>query len=164
MSQELERYLNDHLAGSSGALLLIGHLIETAETAEARDFFGNLRDEVAADQKLLEQLLESAAMKTSATLKIAGEVTGRVGLLKLMWEGFQPGELGRFEALEMLAIGIQGKRLLWLALAEISPWFPEWREFNFAALELQAISQRDEVEKWRIKAAVEALPDVERRP
>jgi hypothetical protein len=68
-----------------------------------------------------------------------------------MWEGFEPGELGLFEALEMLALGVQGKRLLWVALREIAPAYPAWKDVNFADLELEAIRQRDGVEAWRIE-------------
>lgn len=57
MNQNLERYLNDYLAGSCGALLMIGHLIETAEVEEACRFFKYLRDQVEEDQKLLESML-----------------------------------------------------------------------------------------------------------
>jgi hypothetical protein len=163
MKQELERYLNDHLAGATGALLVIQHLADHVENPEARDFFIGLKAEVQADRDLLEDLLASAGLNSSTILKIAGDMTARLGLMKLMWEGTDPGELGLFEALEMLALGVQGKRLLWLALREITPWFPEWNGHNFAELELKAIQQRDGIERWRIEAAREALPPIERR-
>lgn len=163
MSLELERYLNDHLAGSAGALLLISHLADTADLPGAPEFFTSLHGQVEADQKLLERLLDLAGMSPSGTSKAAGQLTARVGMLKLMWEGFKPGELGMFEALEMLAIGIQGKRLLWVALSEVTPWFHEWESIDFAALELDAIGQRDQVEAWRVEAARDILPGAERR-
>jgi hypothetical protein len=68
-----------------------------------------------------------------------------------------------FEALEMLALGVQGKRLLWLVMQEIQPWFPEWSDYDFANLELEAIRQRDGVEVWRIEAAKESLISEKRR-
>jgi hypothetical protein len=163
MNHELERYLNDHLAGATGALLVIQHLADHVENPEARDFFVGLKTEVQGDRDLLEDLLASAGLESSTVLKIAGGVTARLGLMKLMWEGTDPGELGLFEALEMLALGVQGKRLLWLALGEIAPWFPEWNGHDFANLELKAIQQRDGVERWRIEAARDSLPPEERR-
>ena len=83
--------------------------------------------------------------------------------MKLMWEKVEPGQLGMFEALEMLAIGIQGKRLLWMVLYEISTWFPEWDGVDFRRLELEAIEQRDGVDAWRIEAAADALVSPERK-
>jgi hypothetical protein len=65
----------------------------------------------------------------------------------------QHGELGRFEACEMLALGIQGKRLLWRGLAEIAPFHPGWHAFDFHTLERDAERQRDAVEEERMKAA-----------
>lgn len=159
MDQELERYLNDHLAGSSGALLMIGHLIDTLEDPQAVDFFVELKTDVEEDRRLLEHLLTSAGLHPSGILKAAGKLTARVGFLKLMWEGFEPGKLGLFEALEMLALGVQGKRLLWLALREIAHTYPAWSEVNFADLELEAIRQRDGVEGWRIEAARATFAD-----
>jgi hypothetical protein len=68
-----------------------------------------------------------------------------------------------FEALEMLALGIQGKRLLWVVLQEIAPHFPEWEDINFAELEFEAIRQRESVEDRRIESGREALASMERR-
>ncbi len=163
MNQNLERYLNDHLAGASGALFMIDHLIETAEVEEARRFFKDLRNHVAEDQKILELMLHLVGMEVSTTLKTVGNVTARVGMLKLKWEGFEPGKLGLFEGLEMLVIGIQGKRLLWIVIQQILQWFPEWHQIDFSKLEQTAITQRDQVEEWRIKAGIDSLPDIERR-
>jgi len=161
--ETLERYLNDHLAGASGALLVIDRIIDSQDSPEAEEFFRDLKSKVEDDRSRLEELLIAAGLSPSLLLKATGHVSARFGLMKLMWEGMEPGELGMFEALELLSLGIQGKRLLWLALHEIGGLFPEWSDFDFAALELDAIRQRDEVERWRIEAAVEALPGVEKR-
>ncbi|MES2661389.1 MAG: hypothetical protein V4689_22405 [Verrucomicrobiota bacterium] len=163
MDHDLQRYLNDHLAGSNGALLLIQHFIDTMNESEARDDFILLKKSVENDRALLEHLIASAGLDTSAVANAAGDLAARVGFLKLMWEGFETGGLGLFEGLEMLALGIQGKSLLWLSLREISSWYPEWNEVDFSKLEMDAIEQRDSVEFWRIEAARDILPSVERR-
>lgn len=163
MEQDLERYLNDHLAGSQGALLLIQDLADRHEDETAKGFFIDLKSKVADDQTLLKQLLADAKLDQSTFLKVAGDLTARVSRIKLMWEGMKPGELGIFEALEMLVLGIQGKRILWIMLGEIAPYYPEWSGVNFADLELEAIRQRDLVEEYRIEAGKEALTSPERR-
>ncbi len=62
----------------------------------------------------------------------------------------------------MLAIGIQGKRLLWVMLGEIAPQVPGWRGIRFADLESAAIQQRDAVELRRLAADRDAfIPAVE---
>lgn len=163
MDQNLLRYLNDHLAGSSGAIGLIQNLASSAELSEEARYFRSLEKKVEADRGLLKELIGRLGESSSSLLETAGSITGAAGRLKLIWEGMEPGGLGRFEALEVLSLGIQGKRLLWLAMAEIAGNIPEWNGINFADLELDAIDQRDSVEARRIEAAAEALLDIERR-
>lgn len=163
MDQFLTRYLNDHLAGSSSALLLIQELADSHDAPEARKFLLQLKDDVIADRSRLENLLERIGQNPSALLKVAGGIVARIGGIKLMREKIEPGELGLFEGLEVLAVGVQGKRLLWVSLREIAVWFPEWNDIDFARLERQAIQQRDNIEFWRIKAAKEILADEKRR-
>lgn len=161
MDKQLRRYLNDHLAGAGGAIKVLDRLVQ--EETSGEDFYRHLKSQVEEDQHKLQHLLTSAGLDRSAPTRLAGAVTAQAGRLKLMWEGFEPGELGLFEALEMLALGIQGKRLLWVILDEIAPAFPEWSGMNFAELELAAIRQRDAVEERRIEAGRAALIDPERR-
>jgi hypothetical protein len=105
MDKELERYLNDHLAGSSAALILIQEIADKSDDPDAKSFFRELKEEVEADRMLLGELQKSIGKEPSAVLKAAGNIAARVGGLKLMWEGIKPGSLGMFEALEMLALG-----------------------------------------------------------
>lgn len=157
MNTELHRYLNDHLAGSAGAIGVIKKLADTADDPEESEFFRDLGQKVDADRDLLKRLIAQLGESSSFLLEAAGGITGAASRLKLAWEGIQPGQLGRFEALELLALGIQGKRLLWSVLAEIGPRIPEWNAVKFADLELDAIEQRDSVEERRIAAGREAL-------
>ena len=160
---ELQRYLNDHLAGSAGAIGLIRKLATGAADAEEARFFRELEEKVEEDRRLLKELIGRLGQSSSPVLETAGEITAAAGRLKLMWEGMEPGRLGRFEAMEILALGIQGKRLLWVVLGELAPFVPEWQGIEFAELELDAIAQRDAAETRRIDAAMDALLDAERR-
>jgi len=163
MDQDLQRYLNDHLAGSQSALVLIQDLADRQDDPDEAEFFSGLKRKVEGDQGLLKNLLTSIGQDESTFLKAAGSLTGKASRLKLLWEGMQPGKLGMFEALEMLSLGIQGKRLLWVVLREIAPHFPEWAGTDFASLELEAIEQRDAVEERRIAHGRETLASTERR-
>lgn len=160
MSRELERYLNDHLAGSSGALLLIDQLSECMDDPTAREDLSRLKEDVLKDRELLEHLLKQSGADPSTFLKAAGEITGRMGMFKLWWEGMESGKLGMFEALEILALGVQGKRLLWRALDSISDRIPGWKDVDFSQLEADALRQRDRVEHWRMEAAKASLGKV----
>lgn len=153
----LEHYLNDHLAGAAGALVLVADLSKRENSGIDAGFFKQLHERIFADRELLVRLMKLANLQSSSFLQAIGGATARIGRLKLAWEGFNPGELGLFEALEMLAIGIQGKRLLWDALAELAPDFKEWTGIDFAALAQSAEDQRDEVEKKRLAVVRQAL-------
>jgi hypothetical protein len=48
--EELPIYLNDHLAGSVGALELLDRLIKTYKGKPLERFFHDLRNEIEADQ------------------------------------------------------------------------------------------------------------------
>jgi hypothetical protein len=96
-------------------------------------------------------------MEQSKPLQVAGTLTAKAGRLKLLWEGLKPGELGMFEALEMITLGIHGKRLLWVMLGEIAPQAPGWKNVDFAELERAAIRQRDALEERRIQAGRNTL-------
>ena len=157
MNDRLERYLNDHLAGATGALVIIDDLAARQTDPAEERFFRDLKSAVEEDRDLLKKLLKRADLEESTAQKLAGGITARAGRLKLLWEGMDPGELGIFEALEMLVLGIQGKRILWLMLGDIAPLFPEWSHVDFPALERQAIEQRDAVELRRRTAGRLAL-------
>lgn len=155
MNKDLERYLNDHLAGSCGALNLLQDLAERQELPADRRFFLQLKESVESDQALLESLLDAGDMERSKTAKAAGTLAAKASRLKLLWEGLEPGGLGMLEALEVLALGIQGKLLLWVMLGEIAPLIHGWRAVDFHNLEREAIRQREEVENRRKEAGRE---------
>ncbi|MES2981066.1 MAG: hypothetical protein V4727_02040 [Verrucomicrobiota bacterium] len=163
MDQDITRYLNDHLAGSSAAILLIQELAESYQAPEARDFFFQLKEEVKDDRLILEDLFERIGKEPSVLIKMAGVMAARITSLKLMWEKIEPGKLGLLEGLEMLELGVEGKRLLWKSLREIAIWFPEWEGIDFEKLDLRAIQQRRDIEFWRINAAKNILANVNRR-
>lgn len=159
MDDELQRYLNDHLGGSAGAVDLIRSLAERGGESIDRLFFEELESKVEHDREQLKELIARLGGSSSDLLEAAGNLTAKAGKLKLEWEGFEPGSLGMMEALEILSLGIEGKRLLWVLLAKLAPSIPEWREIDFAWLEREAAEQRDAVEERRLKAGLEALLD-----
>lgn len=163
MDSKLQRYLNDHLAGSAGAVDLLQSICDAQDEPEEARYFREQKSKVEEERRFLKGLIEKLGKKDSTLLQAAGKLTGKASKLKLLWEGFEPGRLGMFEALEILAAGIQAKRLLWVVLREIAPWIPEWEGCDFEKLEKEALAQRDAVEGRRIEAGVAALVEPERR-
>jgi hypothetical protein len=65
--------------------------------------------------------------------------------------------LGTFEALEALRLGILGKRALWQALAVVAEGDGRLRGMDFHHLAARAQAQHTQVEERRLEAAPTAL-------
>ena len=157
MYSNLERYLNDHLLGSAGAVDLIETLARSSAGTSDETFFLNLKSKVEEERELVHGLLAALGKSQSKILEVMGNLTAKGGRLKLLWEGTDSGELGIFEALEILSLGIGGKRSLWLMLEKIAPAIPEWAGTDFTALATNAQEQLYAVETRRITAGEGAL-------
>ena len=60
------------------------------------------------------------------------------------------------EDVEVLSLGIEGKRLLWAALGAAAASHEPLREFDFDALQARAQEQRDRLEPFRLRLASES--------
>jgi hypothetical protein len=153
--QPLFVYINDHVAGSVAALELIEHLVSSYVGQPLESFFAELEREIKSDQTVLKQLLAAAEQKPSFFRSFTGWITEKFARAKLKLAGQKLGGLGLVQALEMLALGIRGKQLLWRALAA-SDWRP-LQDVDLARLEQQAIEQQERVEEKRLVAVREAF-------
>ncbi len=154
----LASYLNDHLAGSVAALSLLKHLIKAMEGTPHACFFEELRGEIAADQAALEALLAGFG-EESRIRKAAGWIAEKIGQVKVQIDGQKFGELGLLEALEMLALGITGKRMLWAALGSAFKHSPLLSNVDLAFMEQRAVAQLERVEAARVASAVAAFAE-----
>jgi hypothetical protein len=148
-------YLNDHLAGSTGGLELAKRAAGEHEHTALGTFLAQLRDEIAEDRRALEDLMEQLGVhadRAKVAVAWAGEKAGR---LKPNGELRGSSPLTPLVELEMLSIGVEGKRLLWLALAELDS-LPMSDE-HVAELVARAESQRERLEDHRREAARRAL-------
>lgn len=153
----LATYLNDHLAGSVGAIELLGRLADNEEAGSSRQQeMIALREEIQADQDLLKKLLESRSSDQSTVKKAGAWVMEKVARAKLRLAESEDAALGEVEAWEVLSLGIAGKKGLWEVLRDVlsknefpgSPW---------ADLIESADDQRAKVEQWRLEAARKAF-------
>ncbi|HEV7753539.1 MAG TPA: hypothetical protein VGO71_18455 [Baekduia sp.] len=147
-------YLNDHLAGSTGALELVKRAASEHD-GPLGTFLAGLRDEIAADRKVLEELMDQLGVSPDRPKLAAAWAAEKAGRLKLNGEVRGRSPLTPLVELEALSIGIEGKRLLWLALSEVED-LPLSRE-RLAELVARAEAQREGVEVHRREAARRAL-------
>ena len=149
----MSSYLNDHLAGSVGALELLDRLIDLYQGKPLEGFFRDLRNEIEADQEILKELIAKLGEKESAVRKAGAWIVEKLSRAKIQLSETREGELGLFLALEGLALGIYGKQSLWRALASASETAPHLRGPDYGTLEKRALEQHDRVEAKRLEIA-----------
>jgi hypothetical protein len=154
--ERLHTYLNDHLAGSVAAMELLDDVIEQHSEDRFGKFFSDLRDDIRADQEKLRDLIGKVGGKESALRKAAGWVSEKFGRVKI-GDADDCAEL--LQALEGLALGITGKKLLWRSLGAVASNFPALalQGTSFSELEERARAQFERVETLRIEMAREAF-------
>ncbi len=157
MSDEaLGAYLNDHLAGSIGAI----EMMERAIKENAGNLLGRrleeLLKEIRKDQTVVQDLIEKIGSKENPLKKAGAWLAEKAGRVK-MGGSDQRGELGRLEVLETLTMGIHGKRALWRSLRVVAGKHPVLGSLDLDLLERRAVEQHDRVEEWRLEAAREVL-------
>jgi hypothetical protein len=150
-------YLKDHLAGSVAALELIDHLMATASPFEGRRFLSALRDEISEDQLVVQTLLRDLGGTESRVREAGAWLTEKFAELKLRIEDPRGDGLGQVQALETLALGIQGKLGLWMVLEAVSDRVPEAAKLDLPLLKQRARDQHAKVEARRLEAAWKAF-------
>jgi hypothetical protein len=152
----LGTYLNDHLAGSIGAVELVERVIRENEGDPFARRLEALLGEIRQDQAVLQELIERSGSGENALKKAGAWLAEKAGRVKLGGTD-QPRELSRMEVLEMLAMGIHGKRALWRALRTVAGKHAVLRDLDLDLLERRAVEQHDRVEEMRLAAAQEVL-------
>lgn len=151
--EELGNYLNDHLAGSVGALELLDRLIETYQGKPLANFFQNLRRDIHEDQAQLKELIQKLGVEESAVRKAGAWLVEKLSRARIELDDSAGGDTGLFLALEALILGITGKRSLWRALRASCQTVPQLARLDYTGLEKRAIEQCERVEAKRLEAA-----------
>lgn len=152
-------YLNDHLAGATvGA----DHARQLAEMHRGDAFAGEMSriaEEIEEDRATLLGLMEELGVRRNP-VKVAGAwVTEKAGRLKFTGRTSGHRELGRYLALETLALGVAGKRSLWTALEPLAEGSPVLARTDWGRLIARADGQRAALEQQRLRVAGRALSD-----
>jgi hypothetical protein len=155
--KHLAIYLNDHLAGSVTVLELLAHLASAYSASHVGQFAAQLRAEILEDRHELESLMARLKIAQSPPRKTSAWLAEKLAELKLRLDDPAAGAFRLFEATEAISLGIEGKRLLWQALAARATDPPELRGGDFDRLIRRAEDQRRRVEAVRIDAARTAL-------
>jgi hypothetical protein len=150
----LTTYVHDHLAGAQAAMNLLEVLRDQHTGQPLGQFAAGLLVEVEADREVLRGLSERVGAGASGLKEAAAWLGEKVSQVKFRRSA---GDLGTFEALEALGLGILGKLALWRALAVVAEGGGRLRGTDFHHLAARAQAQHAQVEQRRVEAAPMAL-------
>lgn len=156
MGKLLAIYLNDHLAGATVGVELARRL--RASNEDDPRFGAELAEicaEIEADRETLVAIMDKLDVGPSRLKPFAAVLAERLGRLKLngrLW-GYSP--LSRLDELEILQLGVAGKRRLWRALEHTHA--SDLPDFQLDALAERATGQLRRLEALQLKAASLAL-------
>ena len=138
------------------ALELLEYLEKTQTGKAMGRFVPELRADIAADRRELEALMARLHIAASPS-RAAARLAERMTEIKLRLDDPAGAALRLLEILEGLSVGIEGKRLLWRALAAVAEDAPALRLTDYGCLEQRAQEQRQRVEMARLETAKTAL-------
>jgi len=156
MGKLLAIYLNDHLAGATAGVELARRLRASNEgDASFGPELAEICAEIEADRETLVAIMDRLEVSPSRLKPLAAILIERLGRLKLngrLW-GYSP--LSRLDELEILQLGVAGKRRLWRALEHTRAG--DLQDFELGALAERATGQLRRLEALHLKAAALAL-------
>ena len=155
MEDALSIYLQDHLAGANFGVELVEALEHDHGANELGRAASVLKNEIKADQATLREIVSRVGANASKAKEVLSWIAEKATRLKLRRQGH--GDLGTFETLETLALGILGKEKLWQALKMTAADDARLAGIDFGALEQRARDQHQRVETFRLQFAVRAL-------
>ena len=152
-------YLNDHLAGAAAGIQLAERCRDREPESELGRVLDALLAEIRHDREVLERVVRVLGGSPNPVKRATALGAERISSLRMWLPMIGPGseDSARLEEIEVLSIGIEGKRLLWAALAQLSSTDERLSGFPFPDLKQRAKAQRDRLERFRLKLAAEAL-------
>ena len=151
MSNPLATYLRDHLAGATHALELLHWMKDEHKNDDLGAFAAALALEIQEDRNILNNLAEGLGAGSSTLKETGAWLSEKVSRLKLADHGAI--NLGTFESLEFLMLGIHGKLGLWRALKSVADALEKFRDTDFARLIARAQAQEATVDSQRLTIA-----------
>jgi hypothetical protein len=156
VGEMLAIYLNDHLAGATLGVELARRL--RASNRDDPEFGPALTEvcaEIEADRETLKAVMDRLEIGQSKLKPLAAMLGERLGRLKLNGRLWGYSLLSRLDELELLQIGVAGKRRLWRALEHTHTG--DLSSFDLGALAERATGQLRRLEALHLKAATLAL-------
>jgi hypothetical protein len=150
-------YLSDHLAGAEAGCQLLARLTRQYPTGDLGRNLRELLGEIRADKRVLQGIAANVGESRPVLKRASGWIAERAGRVKLSFGSDRDRSLSLFEGLELLSIGVLGKRALWMALLRIQRAVPALEPVDFVGLAARAVAQFERLESYRLLSAPAAL-------
>lgn len=153
----LETYLNDHLAGATAGVDLAREIAEDTKGTTTGDVMRQLADDIEADRAILEGLVERLGFRRHAVKQAAAWMAEKASRVRLSRVSAGSAATALLMSMEVLSMGVEGKRCLWEALDEAARHEPAVAELELGTLRGRARAQQDLLERYRRAVAPAAL-------
>ena len=155
--EALGAYLNDHRAGATAAVHLLERLAESDSDHVDRAHLDRLREDVAADLAVLEDVMERLDIPRDTLREAGGWMSEKLGRLRLspVVTGSEP--LSHLLEIETIKLGVHGKKSLWRALHHVAGEDSRMADLDFEALAQRAEAQIEDLESTRRDLALAAF-------
>jgi hypothetical protein len=130
------------------------------EGTELGEALAGVAAAISEDVLLFERMMKGLGMRPSRVKPRLAVAAERIGRMKLngRLRGYSP--LSRFAELDFLAMGIEGKKILWANLRDLTDVGARVPGLDFDQLIERAAWQRAELEPFRERAGREAFAPV----
>jgi hypothetical protein len=153
----LRIYMNDQLALGVAWREVARRAQRSNDGTELGDALARVATAIAEDVETFEAIMRRLGMRPSRVKTALAIGAERIGRAKLNGRLREYSPLSRFAELDFLAMGIDGKRLLWSNLRDLAGLGARLPDVDFDRLIERAEWQRAELEPFRTRAGTDAL-------
>jgi hypothetical protein len=157
MDQLLGIYLNDQLAAGVLWRELARRAKRNNRGTQLGEALARVSIGIAEDVETFQTIMWRLGIRRNPMkigLSLAAE---RVGRLKMNGRLRTYSPLSRFVELDLLVMGIEGKKVLWANLRDLAGLDSRLPDVDFDALIERAVKQRADLEPFRLRAGTEAF-------
>ncbi|HEX2132277.1 MAG TPA: hypothetical protein VHH15_12015 [Actinophytocola sp.] len=157
MGTFLDIYLNDQLAMGVAWRELARRSARNNREGDIGTALRSVSTAIAEDVDTFREIMTRLEVRTNPVKPGLAMVAERLGRFKLNGQlrGYSP--LSRFEELEILTMGIEGKKQLWTTLRDLAGLATRLPDIDFDELIRRAEDQRAQLEPFRVRAGTEAF-------
>ncbi len=157
MTDYLAVYLRDQLALGVTWRALARRARDNNKGTELGKALAEVADGIAEDVRTFKAIMRTLGVRSNPAKVVLAAAAERLGRLKRngRWVSYSP--LSRFLELEGLAMGIEGKKILWHTLGELAGLRERLPGTDFEELLARAARQRQTLEPFRREAGTQAF-------